>query len=192
MKETNLYGKIQAISNELKAPKSQHNNFGKYNYRNVEDIFEAAKPLLQKYDLALLVSDEIVEVGGRIYLKATATITDGTDRVEVYGFAREAETKSGMDVAQITGACSSYARKYALCGLFNISGAADFDSMNNSEKNSTKNAKLDSKTFATIQQQVLGATSLDALTQLWKNLSDDYRAELKASFSQRALELTTK
>jgi len=120
--------KIQA---ELKAPKGQTNNFGKYKYRSAEDIIEAVKPILFKYDTALVISDEVVLVGDRIYIKATARLLDGTDEnISVNGWAREEEVKKGMDSAQITGAASSYARKYALNGLFAIDDTKDADANN--------------------------------------------------------------
>jgi len=120
--------KIQA---ELKAPKGQFNAFGKYKYRNAEDIIEAVKPILNKYGTALVISDEVLEVGDRIYIKATATLLDGTDdSISVSGWAREEEVKKGMDAAQITGSASSYARKYALNGLFAIDDTKDSDSTN--------------------------------------------------------------
>ena len=120
--------KIQA---ELKAPKGQFNSFGKYKYRNAEDIIEAVKPILNKYGTALVVSDEVVQVGDRIYIKATATLLDGTDdSISVSGWAREEEVKKGMDAAQITGSTSSYARKYALNGLFAIDDTKDSDATN--------------------------------------------------------------
>jgi hypothetical protein len=121
--------KIQA---ELKAPKNQTNAFGKYKYRSAEDIIEAVKPILNKYGTALVVSDEVVQVGDRIYIKATATLLDGTEdyRISVCGWAREEEIKKGMDAAQITGSASSYARKYALNGLFAIDDTKDADSTN--------------------------------------------------------------
>jgi hypothetical protein len=120
--------KIQA---ELKTPKNQTNNFGKYKYRSAEDIIEAVKPILKKYDTALVISDEVVQVGDRIYIKATATLLDGTDNhILVCGWAREEEVKKGMDAAQITGSASSYARKYALNGLFAIDDTKDSDATN--------------------------------------------------------------
>ena len=120
--------KIQA---ELKAPKNQTNNFGKYKYRSAEDIIEAVKPILNKYGTALVVSDEVVQVGDRIYIKATATLLDNTDNVvSVNGWAREEEVRKGMDAAQITGSASSYARKYALNGLFAIDDTKDSDATN--------------------------------------------------------------
>jgi hypothetical protein len=120
--------KIQA---ELKAPKGQFNAFGKYKYRNAEDIIEAVKPILCKYGTALVITDEVVQVGDRIYVQATATLLDDTDNIiSSKGWAREEEVKKGMDAAQITGSASSYARKYALNGLFAIDDTKDADSTN--------------------------------------------------------------
>jgi hypothetical protein len=121
--------KIQA---ELKAPKNQTNAFGKYKYRSAEDIVEAVKPILSKYGTALVITDEVVQVGDRIYVKATATLLDDTDdTISVSGWAREEEVKKGMDSAQITGSASSYARKYALNGLLAIDDTKDSDATNN-------------------------------------------------------------
>ena len=122
--------KLLQVQAELKAPKGQFNKFGGYNYRNAEDILEAVKPLLAKEGIALTLSDELVMVGERYYIKATATISDGTDALSVTAYAREEETKKGMDGSQITGASSSYARKYALNGLFCIDDTKDSDATN--------------------------------------------------------------
>lgn len=117
--------KLTDIQKRLKAPKSNFNSFGKYNYRSCEDILEAVKPLLD--DCTLYLSDEVVEIGGRIYVKATATFSDGKTEVKVSAFAREADSKKGMDESQVTGTASSYARKYALNGLFLIDDTKDAD-----------------------------------------------------------------
>jgi hypothetical protein len=126
--------KLVKIQAELKVPKNQTNAFGKYKYRSAEDIIEAVKPILKKYDTALVISDEVVQVGDRIYIKATATLVDNTDNADdiiyVNGWAREEEVKKGMDAAQITGSASSYARKYALNGLFAIDDTKDSDATN--------------------------------------------------------------
>lgn len=115
------------IQNELKVPKSQFNKFGNYNYRSCEDILEALKPILLKYNAVLTVNDEIVEIQNRIYVKATATVTIGDKCYVSQAFAREEESKKGMDGSQVTGAASSYARKYALNGLFLIDDNKDND-----------------------------------------------------------------
>lgn len=120
-----------AIQSELKAPKSQLNKFGGYKYRKAEDILEAVKPLLAKQKCTLIITDDVVLIGNRIYVKATATIKNEKGECETTtGWAREEETKKGMDGSQITGASSSYARKYALNGLFAIDDSADSDATN--------------------------------------------------------------
>lgn len=116
------------IQNELKAPKGQFNKFGNYKYRSCEDILEALKPLLHANKCWLLLTDEIIQIGTRIYVKSTASIYDGKLECSVTGWAREEESKKGMDGSQITGAASSYARKYALNGLFCIDDNKDADS----------------------------------------------------------------
>ena len=119
------------IQSNLKAPKSQYNAFGKYKYRKAEDILEALKPHLQATNCVVTISDEIVSVGDRIYVKATATLSNGgISSISTVAFAREADTKTGMDAAQVTGAASSYARKYALNGLFCIDDTEDSDATN--------------------------------------------------------------
>ena len=128
----NVREKLAAVQKVLKAPKNQYNSFGKYSYRSCEDILEAAKPLCIENGLILTISDEIVAVGERYYIKATAAVTDVKDgeRVECSGIAREAEERKGMDSSQVTGSTSSYARKYALNGLFSIDDTKDADATN--------------------------------------------------------------
>ena len=123
--------KLAEIQEAVKAPKNKNNNFGKYKYRNFEDICEAVKPVLAKYDADLTVSDSVENIGTRFYIVATATLSVDGKNYQAKGYAREGESKTGMDVAQLTGACSSYARKYALCALFLIDGSEDFDEMDN-------------------------------------------------------------
>lgn len=119
--------KLIKIQQSLRAPKNQYNDFGKYAYRSCEDILEAVKPLVAEEGLALTLSDELVQMGDRYYVKATVTLTDGTASIQAHAFAREAMTKKGMDESQVTGTASSYARKYALNGLFCIDDAKDAD-----------------------------------------------------------------
>lgn len=135
---------LQAIQHELKAPKGQENKFGGYKYRSCEDIMEAVKPLLDKNNASLVVSDDIVMIGDRFYIKAIATLLDsesGNIIAQTSAFAREPITKKGMDDSQITGAASSYARKYALNGLFCIDDTKDADTMDN-RSSENKTAKL--------------------------------------------------
>lgn len=114
------------IQQQLKAPKSQRNNYGGYNYRSAEDILEAVKPLLE--GITLTLDDEVVLIGDRFYIKATATLSDGEDEIKATAFAREEKEQKGMSAGQLTGATSSYARKYCLNGLFCIDDAKDLDS----------------------------------------------------------------
>lgn len=123
------------IQSELKAPKGQFNSFGKYKYRSCEDVLEALKPLLKENKCFLQMTDDIVLIGNRFYIKATATITNESGvSVSVSAFAREEESKKGMDASQLTGATSSYARKYALNGLFAIDDNKDSDTTNTGDK----------------------------------------------------------
>lgn len=129
-KAMSLREKLMRIQVELKAPKNLYNSFGKYKYRNAEGIQEALKPLEKEYKVTTVLNDEIVDVAGRIYVKATAKVMDcaSDDVIEVTAYAREADVKKGMDEAQITGATSSYARKYALNALFLLDDTKDVDS----------------------------------------------------------------
>lgn len=124
---------LRNVIRELKAPKGQYNGFGKYSYRNAEDILEAVKPLLDEYKLWLTISDEVVMLGDRFYVEAIVRVNGYGKEFTTTAFARETETKKGMDKAQITGSASSYARKYALNGMFCIDDTKDADSMDNSK-----------------------------------------------------------
>ena len=132
----NVYEKLIAIQSELKAPKSQYNNFGKYSYRNCEDILEALKPILKEHKSTIYISDEIVTVLDRFYIKATVTFIDAEtgEKITNTAYAREEESKKGMDGSQVTGASSSYARKYALNGMFAIDDTKDSDFTNTATK----------------------------------------------------------
>lgn len=131
--ENNLYNRLLAVQMELKAPKNQFNGFGKYSYRSCEDILEAVKPLCEKQGLVLMLSDSLEYISGRFYIKAMAILTDTETgkQISASAFAREDETKKGMDGSQITGSASSYARKYALNGLFCIDDTKDADTRDN-------------------------------------------------------------
>lgn len=124
-----IYEKLANIQQALKAPKGQYNSFGKYNYRSCEDIVEAVKPLCAKHECVLTVTDAVVDISGRVYVMATATLWDCTEEksMSVTAYAREPKEKKGMDESQITGMASSYARKYALNGLFCIDDTKDAD-----------------------------------------------------------------
>jgi hypothetical protein len=126
-----IFIKLASVQAELKAPKGQFNSFGKYKYRSCEDILEAVKPLLHKYELGMSINDDMMEVGGRVYVMATVTVFDYDGNLHsVSASAREEETKKGMDASQVTGATSSYARKYALNGMFLIDDTKDSDATN--------------------------------------------------------------
>jgi hypothetical protein len=132
---------LSKIQTELKAPKDKHNAFGNYAYRNIEDLTNAVKPLLKEHNAALVLSDEIVNIADRVYVRATATLYVGGEQIGAVGWAREAQTKKGMDDSQITGSTSSYARKYAFSGLFAIDGEKDPDDDDNRD-NGNKNKNV--------------------------------------------------
>lgn len=134
MADITFQQKIVAIQSMLKAPKGQYNSFGKYNYRSCEDILEGVKPLLSEQELILTIEDSIEMIGDRYYVKATATLSDGTNSISTSAYARESLDKKGMDASQVTGATSSYARKYALNGLLCIDDTKDADTMNNTKQ----------------------------------------------------------
>lgn len=137
----NIYEKLLKAQVELKAPKGQYNSFGKYKYRSCEDILEALKPVLDKFKLTLFIKDDVIEVNTRNYVKATITLVNiekPDEIIETSALAREEETKKGMDGSQITGASSSYARKYALNGMFMIDDTKDSDSTNTHGKEEAK------------------------------------------------------
>lgn len=135
-----VFAGLLAVQRDLKAPKGQFNSFGKYNYRSCEDILQAARPLCNENGLVLTVSDEIVNIGDRFYIKATSRVTDIAtgESFENVAYAREADSKKGMDESQLTGSCSSYARKYSLCGLFAIDDNKDADTEEYTQKTRQK------------------------------------------------------
>lgn len=143
--KTNIYKKIMAVQTELKAPKGQYNKFGGYSYRSCEDILEAVKPLLSQHGLVLTITDGIKTVGDRFYVQAEAMLidVDSGDSIKTSAYAREALARKGMDDSQVTGSASSYARKYALNGLFCIDDNKDADTWNNASQ-SRSNTRNDS------------------------------------------------
>lgn len=150
--------KLLAIQSKLKAPKNRMNKFGGYNYRSCEDIFDAVKPLLDAEGCTLTVSDSIELVGDRYYIKATATISDGENEKSVTAYARESLDKKGMDASQITGSASSYARKYALNGLFLIDDTKDFDTEELHNQTQAPAPKAKPQTKAPVKKGVALAT----------------------------------
>lgn len=155
MEEGNFKARLSKLQEELKAPKNLTNTFGKYNYRNAEGILEAVKPLLVKYELLLNISDDVVVVGERYYMKAIATVSDtkSDESITANAFAREALDKKGMDDSQISGAASSYARKYALNGLFLLDDTKDADSDEFQNQSKNKGKKDDSKEEQAFNEQ---------------------------------------
>ena len=160
--------KLQKIQAELKAPKNQRNNFGKYNYRSCEDILEAVKPLLKKYNCTLTISDEIKELGNILFVESVAVISDGENQVHAKAQAGIDPNRKGMDIAQSFGSSSSYSRKYALNGLFLIDDTKDADSTNTHGK-ASKNAPASDKQwlnkgtaeFKKVQAYIKGGGKLD-------------------------------
>lgn len=185
--------KVAKVQSELKAPKNQRNNFGGYNYRSCEDILEAVKPLLTSQGLVLTVCDEIVQVGERYYVKATATITDGTNSINNVAFAREEETKKGMDASQITGATSSYARKYALNGLLCIDDTKDADATNTHGKTEPVQPKVVKKELTAEEKAQQIKEKVQTMIVYIKGLptfeegSEDYKKA--TSFAQKINEM---
>jgi len=151
-----IYTKLTVIQNNLKAPKNLRNSFGNYNYRNAEGILEALKPYLFEHGCSVLLTDAIETVGGRIYVKATATIVDCEtgDAVSTSAYAREAEVKKGMDESQITGCASSYARKYALNGLLLLDDTKDADT-DEYAKQTVQEPGLDPQQFVDLTNELI-------------------------------------
>lgn len=163
-----------AIQSKLKAPKGQYNSFGKYKYRSAEDILEAVKPLLAEEKCTLTLSDEVLNIGNRFYIKATATLTNADDaQVVNVAYAREDETKKGMDGSQITGTASSYARKYALNGLFLIDDTKDADT-DEYHNQTNKQSSITDKELEAAIAEVYAAKSRDELNVVWGKWINKY------------------
>ena len=143
----NIYEKLMNIQKELKAPKSQYNSFGKYKYRSCEDILESVKPLLEKYKVTIILTDKLEQIGERYYIRAMAILfdTESDNSIENTAYAREEETKKGMDGSQITGTSGSYARKYALNGLLLIDDTKDADTDEFTKENNKEKTKEEPK-----------------------------------------------
>lgn len=178
------------IQGKLKAPKNQVNKFGGYRYRSAEDILEAVKSLLQETNCVLTITDDIIEVAGRVYIKATARLINSEGcTIEVSASAREEESKKGMDASQITGAASSYARKYALNGLFCIDDTRDADATNTHGKEDSKeDTEID---MSRVVQRVYECENLSQLTALWNNFKQYETADkpLSKAIAKRRKEL---
>ena len=163
----NIYEKLLNIQNELKAPKGQYNSFGKYKYRSCEDILEAVKPLCFKHKATLVLFDNIIQSGDRFYIQAIAQLIDieNGEKIEGKALARESQEKKGMDDSQITGTASSYARKYALNGLFNIDDTkdADTDEYKIQEDN---DKKIDKKMIEALNMAIKNNNISDEIVEL--------------------------
>ncbi len=167
-----IYKKLAAIQKDLKAPKSQFNDFGKYNYRNLEDILGGLKPLLDDQGCTLIITDDLAYIGDRYYIKATVTLIDIEDdkqQISNTAFAREALIKRGMDESQITGTASSYARKYACCALFTLDDTRD----------------ADSQKPLTIEEQIDQCPDLQTLVALHETLPNTDKENLKSKFTEK-------
>ncbi len=180
------------IQSELKAPKNLFNKFGGYYYRSAEDILEALKPLLVKYNCLLTLTDEVVLIGNRFYVRACATLKNAEgSAVSVTAYAREEEAKKGMDGSQITGAASSYARKYALNGLFLIDDQKDADAThthgNGNVSVEQENEKINEKIT---KEEIMNAKTLDELRMIWQGLSEEGKQLYKNEIKKRKEELT--
>lgn len=181
----NIYEKLSNIQSQISVTKSNYNSFGKYSYRSAEDILEAAKPVCKDNGCVLTVMDEMVALEGRFYVKALATLTDieSLDTITVTAFAREEENKKGMDASQVTGATSSYARKYALNGLFNLDDNkdADTDAYTETQRKAQKQ-EADAKIKAQAQADLpLSKDEEEILIRLIQTApgKDDYETRVK-------------
>lgn len=186
------------IQRKLKAPKGQYNSFGKYKYRSAEDILEALKPLLHEQGLLLTLTDDVTLIGDRYYIKATATITDGKDfSITNTALAREGESKSGMSSEQVSGSCSSYARKYALNGLFLIDDTkdADTDEYHKTTTQPSQWAKVtpqaeEADPFPVFADKLRQASSLKELQEAWAAMSPQAKSALASLKDERKAQLT--
>ena len=169
-----IYDTLSVMQGKLKAPKTQTNAFGKYLYRSMEDVLEALKPLLKEHNAAVTCNDEIVIIGDRFYVMATATLFCGGEQISTVAYAREALTKKGSDEAQITGSTSSYARKYAMNGLFAIDDTKDSDTTNKGKEESPDIAEISAKYYSECDQK----TTIADLNQWWKDHNVKIKKEL--------------
>lgn len=182
-----LTKKLATIQSRLKAPKNQYNSFGKYKYRSCEDILEALKPLANEQGCTITIEDSPIMVGEWHYIQATATLSDGYNSKSVKAYARESETKSGMDSSQITGTASSYARKYALNGLFAIDDTKDADTMDNRQKVEPNPA---TKELAKVKAQLKQAKTADEIKNVLSlYLYSELKEQVKELCKARGKEL---
>ena len=194
-----IYTKLAIIQKKLKCEKSQYNSFGKYKYRSCEDILKAVKPLLDETKTVLTLSDELVAIGERYYVKATATLLDAEESKDVpfistTAYAREEETKKGMDGSQITGTASSYARKYALGGLFDIDDGIDSDATNmgDNAKPRAKATATQSKTtidFNEVDEKIKNATTVQEVRTIYAGIPKPLQKYFEEKCKNRTIEI---
>lgn len=193
-----IYTKLATIQQKLKCEKSQYNSFGKYKYRSCEDILKAVKPLLDETKTVLTLSDELVAIGERYYVKATATLLDTEESkdipfVSTTAYAREEETKKGMDGSQITGTASSYARKYALGGLFDIDDGIDSDATNTGESKPRATAKETQKSdkvdFNEIDERIKNATTVQEVRAIYASVPKPLQKYFEEKCKNRTIEI---
>lgn len=204
-----MENQLAKIQSEVKAPKGQFNSFGKYKYRSAEDILESVKPIVNPLGFSITLSDEIIAMDGRFYIKATATLTNGKETFSATGFAREEESKKGMDGSQVTGASSSYARKYALNGLFALDDTKDSDATNTHGQESKPAQAFAPKPAQApkpvepqiaISAQELGelkrlldeCSAVEHLTEIWNDIDDSFKTlpAIKDLFSKRKQQIS--
>ena len=185
----NIYEKLSNVQTELKAPKRQFNAFGKYKYRNCEDILESVKPLLAKNKLTMIISDEIEHIGERFYIKATIELFDVEtgETIITSKLAREEETKKGMDASQLTGSTSSYATKYALNGLFLIDDTKDADTTNNHGNDQKNENKDTNKSNKQQQKKETKKITIDTYLEAIRRYEKEYQTEIKDYLVDKAL-----
>ena len=198
-----VYDKLAIIQKKLKCEKSQYNSFGKYKYRSCEDILKAVKPLLDETKTVLTLSDELMLIGERYYIKATATLLDCDAQstmemktVSTTAYAREDEIKKGMDGSQITGTASSYARKYALGGLFDIDDGIDSDATNTGATGATKTTRAktsvqpkDKIDFDEIDEQIKNAETVDEVRKIYAGVPKPLQKYFEEKCKQRTIEI---
>ena len=166
-----MENKLAEIQAKVKAPKGQFNSFGKYNYRSAEDILEAVKQVVNPMGYSITISDTIINVADRYYIKATATLSNGKESWSTEGYAREEESKKGMDGSQVTGASSSYARKYALNGLFALDDTKDSDATNTNSKEEIKQEYIGQFSLSQWKKLIDACNSIDELNALYAEKS---------------------
>jgi len=199
-----MENQLAIIQAKVKAPKGQFNSFGKYHYRSAEDILEAVKQVVNPMGFSISISDTIINVGDRYYIKATAMLSNGKETWSTDGYAREEESKKGMDGSQVTGASSSYARKYALNGLFALDDTKDSDATNTHGREPEKKKEPEAKNepelsvlltiteWENVQELVNDCLTLETLTELWEDIKTPYKSHkaIKELFTNRKKQLT--